>query len=880
MTDRRRRKCRRSDSKIKKEQNSSPEIHISDVTPIPLSSPIPPLNHDSSPDLESPESTSYPTTKHKGKARAKESIVITAKLKVDKIELIMSVPSTWTVPRESVAYLVDVTDMGDEPTKCSGETLSLDAYIRAEDQESWGGSSGHAQGDAHPDENAMQELWSHELSANECEAGSISAIMSRYLGPSKHGKHYFIGCANWKSSECFEHRYLAIPANVDEIQFKHVFESGGKLLSQITDNHKCVLTVHPKVGLKKCPYSHVIDGKIIPAKIIRRKCPTEMIIFVPVDKEIRKAVIILCNPHNHPMHPRTKPSFKDKKKITKAIHAAGTTGLTVLKLMNVPSLIVDQQLAPSTALVYDGSSIADHSLPYMNWRRLCDKIQEEKLKEYPKGMGWDEAAQILGLGDWLVTYNNPESSNITSRNALVLLFNIDRLPNTVSAEVIKWLKGFVGLASQSEIDKWHAFCRSVDDESVQSIDTIIFWVFLFTEFADTVTRVTGSILKLHAFFPDGSLRCIILDAEAAQILGLGDWLVTYNNPESSNITSRNALVLLFNIDRLPNTVSAEVIKQLKGFVGLASQSEIDEWHAFGTRIKSSMSESWDLTPNHSNLAETAHAARNAETSIGIPVLTAVLQAREWDNAKAKEIELMEKSGNMPHRWNGPDKRELLQAQRQAWGLRKSNVWNDQLARYDELQEERQIGIEQNKESLGQQKVLKGQKKEIQEAFKTGKQSDLKVQLDRIGIDIKGEQELHRKWRSRQKDIDDEVWELKTGGLNGARLNGWRQINCSRADSYSESQLGVDGVASPEGCPEPIAQEVEFIQDNLNGEDGHLLMADIEPETAADARKMDDLALLDIDFSFADVHDLDFGTIDMETPAQSLEQPTDWNMSYY
>ncbi|KAF8227074.1 hypothetical protein L208DRAFT_1379938 [Tricholoma matsutake] len=123
--------------------------------------------------------------------------------KVDKIELITSIPSTWTVPCESVAYLVDVTDMGDEPTKPSGEILSLDAYICAEDQESLGGSSCHAQGDAHvfglndddpdektwcrdcecfePDENAMQELWSHELSANECEAGSISAIMSWYL---------------------------------------------------------------------------------------------------------------------------------------------------------------------------------------------------------------------------------------------------------------------------------------------------------------------------------------------------------------------------------------------------------------------------------------------------------------------------------------------------------------------------------------------------------------------------------------------------------------------------------------------------------------------------------------------------------------------------
>jgi hypothetical protein len=36
-------------------------------------------------------------------------------------------------------------------------------------------------------------------------------------------------------------------------------------------------------------------------------------------------------------------------------------------------------------------------------------------------------------------------------------------------------------------------------------------------------------------------------------------------------------------------------------------------------------ESWDLTPNHTNIAESAHAARNAETSIGVAVVTAILQ---------------------------------------------------------------------------------------------------------------------------------------------------------------------------------------------------------------------------------------------------------------
>ncbi|KAJ7708666.1 hypothetical protein B0H17DRAFT_1263787 [Mycena rosella] len=36
-------------------------------------------------------------------------------------------------------------------------------------------------------------------------------------------------------------------------------------------------------------------------------------------------------------------------------------------------------------------------------------------------------------------------------------------------------------------------------------------------------------------------------------------------------------------------------------------------------------ENWDITPNQSNIAETAHTGCNAETSIGVGLLTAILQ---------------------------------------------------------------------------------------------------------------------------------------------------------------------------------------------------------------------------------------------------------------
>jgi hypothetical protein len=62
-----------------------------------------------------------------------------------------------------------------------------------------------------------------------------------------------------------------------------------------------------------------------------------MIIYVPVEElpAIRhKALVVLEYPHNHPMHPMSKPSTEDKLKFKTALNAAGLDGLTVQKLLN------------------------------------------------------------------------------------------------------------------------------------------------------------------------------------------------------------------------------------------------------------------------------------------------------------------------------------------------------------------------------------------------------------------------------------------------------------------------------------------------------------------------------------------------------------------
>ncbi|KAJ7672715.1 hypothetical protein B0H14DRAFT_2424164, partial [Mycena olivaceomarginata] len=138
---------------------------------------------------------------------------------VDEIIQISPIPSTWTVPRIPAAYLVNLSNAFDS-LKVGNRTLTIDRFIRTEDQDSWGGSSGHSVGDsevvgflpdlttaikcrrAHlkckgvytcefidpshfegceryePDPAATQALWKAELDANEREAASAAGILT------------------------------------------------------------------------------------------------------------------------------------------------------------------------------------------------------------------------------------------------------------------------------------------------------------------------------------------------------------------------------------------------------------------------------------------------------------------------------------------------------------------------------------------------------------------------------------------------------------------------------------------------------------------------------------------------------------------------------
>ncbi|KAJ7835324.1 hypothetical protein B0H14DRAFT_2590317 [Mycena olivaceomarginata] len=191
-------------------------------------------------------------------------------------------------------------------------------------------------------------FWNYcQSSKCEIQCDGVPLLVRPTHASSAYGKQYFIGCSKWKRSETGSNLYRPIPPNVDEDVLRFVMENEGRLPTGPAEmNNHCVLTVHPRVGLTRCSYSHIINGKIKPAGIEHRLCPSRTIIYVPVEDSPaprHKVIVVLENPHNNPIHPTSKPSTEDKLKLKTAVNALG------------------KYTAPYTLSVYNGKSVADSS---------------------------------------------------------------------------------------------------------------------------------------------------------------------------------------------------------------------------------------------------------------------------------------------------------------------------------------------------------------------------------------------------------------------------------------------------------------------------------------------------------------------------------------
>ncbi|KAJ7660302.1 hypothetical protein DFH06DRAFT_1044030 [Mycena polygramma] len=883
-------------------------------------------SRESSPAQSTADSKKAPKRSHKGKGKARETDVdeaekkvkITRELKVNGVTRLTEAPRTWTVPQDNTAYLLDLSespDVLDEPRR-PGVRKSVDAFIRDEDQDAWGGSTGSKNGDVwvhafgedrvrarrvhlrcqgvrtceyvseelfgdceryEPDEVAMRDLWNHELDANEREAASAGSILSRFYqrvikskcdvecdgvpilvlrskGPNQYGKIYFVGCSKWQRTQRWSHVYHTIPPNVDEDKFKYVLEHEGQLPEATPDvNATCSLTLHPRIKLKFCSYSHIIDNVIRPAQIIERSCPTELIIFIPVPPHAGamyvwqpefafQAIVFLRFGHNHPAHPQAKPSTQDDRLLDAAMRALGSKHLSVRKLLT----------AQSTSTLYGGKRVGEVSPAYIDTRKIRKRIAAYQKIEYPHGKGFQgvlnhvekverplplkeryiHAATTKGDFDLVVTLNVQLVYLIHTVLSIVIDFTFKR----VEGDMDEWVVSGFSDRFKRRITFARLYCNKKSEAAFHQ---------LFHELFDAIHRVSGVKLKLRPFFPDGNCRIVMLDGEVAQALGLGSFLVTYNQPAISNIHTLDKIVLLLyvlktcvvhfqrHIDELSRSnVSPDVIVRLKSILGLNSQEDIDAWHAFcagqtnpkveqwylqkqrnpwylpsvNAHLSKISRDDWNITPRTTNIAETSHASTNADTSTSLPLLPAILATQQRDKDEIDEIHQMAREGIMRKRWNGPSERELLSEQRAGWTARKRDERNDDLARYDALAQDREEGQEEWRFSLARGHALQEQIQLVQAELKADKRrTDLSEEIKTLRAAVEFEKEARRDWVVQRGQIDVEMKALRAGPLKGVQINrtrtGTEQTDNMIPGTESRSSLQVPDMDKPNDEPE-------------------------------------------------------------------------------
>jgi hypothetical protein len=173
--------------------------------------------------------------------------------------------------------------------------------------------------------------------------------------PNFDGKIGFVGCSKYDEGEAKSHRFVSIPIDIEEDMISKLFRTNGKLPPNLDltglRERSCAKLVTPRIGLKgraECreflkssfsdivahyvlkDYPHLRNGLSVQGKLQKHECNARIRIFSPLDREDRRAIVILEGPHNHPMFPSTKVSRDAKEKYKEAVMKIGVEGATPL----------------------------------------------------------------------------------------------------------------------------------------------------------------------------------------------------------------------------------------------------------------------------------------------------------------------------------------------------------------------------------------------------------------------------------------------------------------------------------------------------------------------------------------------------------------------
>ncbi|KAJ7627356.1 hypothetical protein FB45DRAFT_1082631 [Roridomyces roridus] len=212
------------------------------------------------------------------------------------------------------------------------------------------------------------------------------AVMRRFqYGPSK-GKQSFVGCSSWSRGDGIDHIYRHIDSKVKESVLSSLFQHKIIQEEDIEDdesivNAPCVQVVHPShlPNDRRCPRTHLRESIQRRGTLIKRPCPAQVLILIPIDETDLRAVVIPKPgiPHNHPLFPRVKVPFHAESTYKGCAVATGPLGATTLR--------VDKSSA--TRAILGGKLPQEIHPSLINNRARRGIVQDVRGARLPSGTG-------------------------------------------------------------------------------------------------------------------------------------------------------------------------------------------------------------------------------------------------------------------------------------------------------------------------------------------------------------------------------------------------------------------------------------------------------------------------------------------------------------
>lgn len=109
-----------------------------------------------------------------------------------------------------------------------------------------------------------------------------------------------------------------------------------------------LIMTHPALAL-----IHFRDGKLVIGKMVHRPCDASLSIFVPVDSNIRSAIVIPAPDklHNHPRFPPEKLTHNAKRQYIDIIKAHGKPGASLAAIDHCKTLNSSWRYRSETPIV-------------------------------------------------------------------------------------------------------------------------------------------------------------------------------------------------------------------------------------------------------------------------------------------------------------------------------------------------------------------------------------------------------------------------------------------------------------------------------------------------------------------------------------------------